>query len=213
VAAQGPRTSEVIEEITRLLELPHRRLTGANIRRLVEQLGPCLSELRGRLRSVLRLRAGVGRRHPLSVDAVARQLGVPARRVEPLEVLAVQRLKRAEQATGCAEPATEPAPSAFNIGWVPSPMSGGGVASALYFVPAPLSAVVRSPGRPSRPFGVGRPPSSDALDYAIVLVALGGLLVVALLVADSQGLPVLPGRLSRRRRPTPGSSPSGKRRG
>jgi hypothetical protein len=190
----------VIEEITRLLGRPHVRLTGSSIRRLAEQFGGCLSELRGRLRSVLRLRGGLGRPHPLSVDAVARQLGVPAHRVEPLEVLALRRLRSAVRETGCAASASEPTPSPFGTGSISSPIGAGGVASALYFVPAPPNAGVRSPGGSSRPLGVSRLPSSDTLDYAIVLVAILGLILVALLVADSQGLPVLPARLSRRRR-------------
>jgi len=60
---------------------------------------------------------------------------------------------------------------------------------------------------------VSRPPAGDTLDYVIVLVALSGLLVVALLVADSQGLPVLPARLSRRRRTPRRPPPGGKRLG
>jgi hypothetical protein len=187
-----------IEEIARLLERSHGNPSTSAITRVVKQLAGCLSQLQGRLPTVLRLRAGVGRSHPLSLTAVARRLGVPRQRAARLEMLALRRLRSAAETTSCAARPTAPAFPILTTGYLTSQNAAGGVASALYFLPAKPGADRRSPKGATEPLGVSRIRSAPA--YVLVLFAVVGLLVIALLVADSQGLPVLPGRLARGRR-------------
>jgi hypothetical protein len=198
-AAQAdPVSVDAIEEITRLLEHPHANPSTSAVTQVVKQLAGCLSQLHGRLPTVLRLRAGVGRSHPLSLTAVARRLGVPRRRAARLEMLALRRLRTAAETTSCAARPAALAFTTFATGYLSSQNPAGGVASALYFLPAKPGAERRSRERAPEPPGASRIGSAPA--YLLVLFAVVGLLVIALLVADSQGLPVLPGPLARRRR-------------
>jgi HAD domain in Swiss Army Knife RNA repair proteins/Sigma-70, region 4 len=80
------------------------------LRNAVEHMQGCLPELGWQERRVLVLRAGVGRRRPLSRRTVARRLGTSTRRVGRIERRGLSRLRRAARTSDCERRATGPAP-------------------------------------------------------------------------------------------------------
>jgi Sigma-70, region 4 len=95
------------------------------VRRLVARYGACLSQLTTRQRRVLRLRAGVGPREPVTRAVVARRLELPVAKVRRAERRGLRALRRSAR-EGCGA-ASDGAGAEPGVATAPA---GGGPASA-----------------------------------------------------------------------------------
>ena len=194
------------ERALRLLARGRITLADPRVRNLVRGLVACLPLLPARMRTVLRLRTGVGDRHPFSARAVARKLHVSRRRLAILEVRSLRRLVTAARTSGCSRPALAPASRFVSVAYLSivgpgSLVPAGGVAGGLYLKapagPGPES-VPPAEAIPGSALPV-RPASSGRLVWEAGLAALLGVLLVAYLVRDEMGLGSLRARRGRRR--------------
>lgn len=126
------------------------------MRRTVARFGGCLQLLRPFDRRVLVLRAGPGRRPPLSRRATARRLGVTPRGVRRSELRGLRRLRGIARSRGCGGGTGGPLVSAA------SAASSGlfdAVGAVALFAPA-VPQEAGDPAAPDRSAGQGRVLSS-----------------------------------------------------
>src|SRR6185437_5551330 len=93
------------ERALRLLARGRITLADPRLRGLVRSLEACLPLLPARMRTVLRLRTGVGGTHPFSAHTVARRLHISRGRLAIVEVRSLRRLLTAARTRGCSRPA------------------------------------------------------------------------------------------------------------
>jgi hypothetical protein len=205
LGAPGGAIAFTPQEIARLLLHGHAMLDNPRVRAYVLGLKGCLSQIPARLRTVLRLRAGVGARRPLSAREVGARLHISRRRLGVLELRALRGLSRAARTTGCAR---REAAAATALRFVPGGFVGrfvevgaGGVAGGLYFrEPAEPSAEPQPPGGEIRPPALHVTPGDNAPLLWALLAALAGALLVGYLIRSEMGFePPSFGRKRRRR--------------
>ena len=211
-SAQGGTPPLSPSAALRLLARGRIALGDPRLRSLVRRLETCLPLLPARLRTVLRLRTGVGASRRLSARATARLLHIRRKRLATLEVRALRLLSRTARTRGCGLPAAS-GPRFLSVGYLSFPGSSaqtpaGGVAGGLY-LKAPSDTGAESvppaeviPGSPLQ----ARPTSSGQTFWEAAVAALVGVLLVAWVVRDDMGLGPL---RTRRRRRRPGGGDGG----
>ena len=179
--------SAELPDLARLLAEGHGKLDASRLRAFVFGLRGCVRALTPRLRTVLRLRSGLGEPRPLSRAALAIRLRISRRHVRSLEVKALRALLHAARATGCAG-APQQAPSrVLFASYVP----GTAATSPAFGVESAREE--RSPAVANPPQGAVPPPASQGLrPGSSVFWLLGAVLlavaVIALGVLDNLGI-------------------------